>query len=230
MGDYSKKSKSKGKHSTFLQRLTIGYGQHFVYNTLDVQYRTNDVVDTSFKATLKSTAPMVGFLNFNFPLAKVSRKSAFTLDIGFSYTAFTLKYDSVMINRDSLALTEEFPVSIMALPISFDFKTGGEATLSKENRLLFTAGIGVAPAYVMADINPEAKIKAMPFVKIEAGFFAGLAFKLRGLAYIGNARYIDDEGAQSKVPGITSRVSGGGFGYTISLGVMPFSYKWKPAF
>jgi hypothetical protein len=229
-GDYSKKSKSKNKkHSTLLQRLTIGYGQHYVSNTLDVNYRADAVNDSSFKVALTSTAPMVGFFNFTFPLAKVSDKSAFTLDIGFSYTAFTLKYDSVIVH-DGKVQTEELPVSIMSLPISFDFKTGGEATLSKENRLLFTGGIGIAPSYIMADINPEAAIKAMPFVKLEAGFFLGIAFKLRGLAYFGNAHYIDDDGMKAVVPGVTSRVSSGSYGYTISLGIMPFSYKWKPVF
>ena len=230
-GDYSKKSKTKGKKggSTLFQRLTIGYGQHFAYNTMDIEYRQDGVRDTSFNVALNSTAPMVGFLNFTFPLAKVSKKSAFTLDIGFSYTAFTLRYDSTTV-LDSMIVTEDLPVSIMSLPISFDFKTGGEATLSKENRLLFTAGIGVAPSYVMADINPEASIRALPFIKLEAGFFLGMAFKLRGMAYLGNARYINDEGAKATVPGITSRVSNGGYGYTISLGIMPFSYKWKPVF
>jgi len=229
-GDYSKKSKSKNKkQSTLLQRLTVGYGQHTVYNTLDVQYRRDGVTDTGFTVALKSTSPMVGFINFNFPLAKLSKKSAFTLDVGFSYTAFTLKYDTAVV-RDSMILTEEFPVSVMSLPISFDFKTGGEATLSKENKLLFTAGIGIAPSYVMTDINPEASIRALPFVKLEAGFFLGIAFKLRGMAYFGNAKYINDEGAKAQVPGITSRVSNGGYGYTISLGIMPFSYKWKPVF
>jgi hypothetical protein len=229
-GDYSKKNKAKkGRKSTLLQRLTLGYGQHFVYNTVDINYRSSSVSDTTFSTGITSTSPMSGFLSFTFPLARISERSAFTLDVGATYTAFNLQYDTVKMS-DGIVLTEQMPVSIISLPISFDFKTGGEATLDKANRLLFTGGIGIAPSYVMADNNPEASIKALPFVKLEAGFFLGLAFKLRGMAYIGNTNYIDDQGTKAVVPGIVSRKTSGGYGYSISLGIMPFSYKWKPVF
>jgi hypothetical protein len=50
------------------------------------------------------------------------------------------------------------------------------------------------------------------------------------MAYFGNANYIDDGGLKAANPGIISRKSSGQYGYTVSLGIMPFSYKWKPVF
>jgi hypothetical protein len=235
------RNKSKGDRvqGAVLKRFSIGYGLHFTYNALSTTYQYSNALQTTFLTGMRSTKSSNIFIGTFFPVAKVSPKSAVTLDLAFTYTGFTFKQDSITIqsyNKDSsrfykAGFAEEFPVSIMALPISIDFRTGGEATLSKENRTSFAIGAGVAPSYVTVETNDGGNIKVIPFIKAEAGFFAGMEFKLRAMVYLGDAKYIDNKLAnQADVVGVTARKSEGPMGVNVSLGIMPFSVKWAKPF
>lgn len=222
LNDHSKTRKPK--HGNALQRLTVGYGQHYTYNTLALNYRSSTERDTNVITGIRSSSPMVAFINTSFPVARISERSGFNIEVGFSYTGFTFTHDTIRV-PDGKVLKQDLPVSIISAPISFDFKTGGESSLNKSDRVLFSAGIGVAPSYLSAE-GSESSIRAIPFAKLEAGFFAALAFKLRGMMYLGQANYINVNGEGATVPGITTQSSSGQYGFMVGLSVMPFSYQW----
>ena len=240
-GFTSNPNKVKGDkvQGAVLKRLSIGYGLHFTYNALTTTYQYSNSLQTTFLTGMKSTKSSNLFISTFFNIARITPKSAVTLDLGFSYTGFTFKQDSVTLqsyNLDSgrfynVRFAEEFPVSIMSLPIGVDFRTGGEATLSKENRTSFALGAGIAPSYVTAETKDGGHIRVIPFVKAEAGFFLGMEFKLRAMAFLGEANYIDNKlDGTADVVGVTSRKSEGPVGVSVSLAVMPFSVKWANPF
>ena len=70
----------------------------------------------------------------------------------------------------------------------------------------------------------------MPFLKAEIGFVAGVAFKIRGMAYLGKSKYtptihygINNIGAFDVLETSTE----GSNGYSISAIIMPFSWTWN---
>jgi hypothetical protein len=236
--DFSRSKKNKTKGAIF-KRLSVGYGQHFAYNTVNTTYQYSNTLDTNFNVGVRAKKSMSGYINTYIKVANVSPRSVISLDLGFTYTGFTFQHDSMTLftyNKDSLRYErsdyrEEYPVTIMSVPISVDFRTGGEATLSKEHRTSFAGGIGVAPSFVTVETNEESQVKMIPFIKAEAGFFLGIEFKLRGMMYLGQANYLDNKVADGAgVVGTTARKSSGGYGGTISLAIMPFSMKWDKPF
>ncbi|RYE22625.1 MAG: hypothetical protein EOP51_12795 [Sphingobacteriales bacterium] len=235
----SYKNKDDKNKGAFFQRLSIGYGLHFTYNALTTTYQYSNSLQTTYLTGMKSTGSTYLYLGSFFNVAKVASKSSVAIDVAVSYTGFKFKQDSVTVqsyNKDSLRFynmrfAEQFPVSIIAIPISIDFRTGGEATLSRENRTSFAIGAGLAPSFVNAETNDGSKMKVMPFMKVEAGFFAGMEFKLRAMAFLGEANYLDNKLAgTSDVVGVTSRKSEGPMGVNVALAIMPFSTKWARAF
>src|ERR1044071_295305 len=113
----------------FYKRLSLGYGMHFVRNSLDVTYRENSVLQNR-TLNLKAEESMVVFLSTFFPLGYISEKSAIALDIGATAAMFTFRHDTLR-TLNGLA-QQDIPITLIGLPISVDFKTGGEVTLNKE--------------------------------------------------------------------------------------------------
>jgi hypothetical protein len=211
------KNPIKGK---LYKRLSLGYGMHFVNNTLDVTYSENS---TTAKRTLniKGEESMAVFLSTFFELGRISDNSAIALDLGVAANMFTFRHDTLITKAGPVQ--QDIPITFLAVPISIDFKTGGEVTLNKEQRTVFSGGIGIAPSMIQNDIG--SRIGAAPFVKLEAGFLAGMVFKVRGMLYMGQARYINDEALTSGP--YTSRKSSGPFGASVGIVIVPFAFGWE---
>src|SRR5690606_25816261 len=121
-----------------------------------------------------------------------------------------LTYDTVIIplSYKDLKVAETLPFMMASLPISFNYKFGGDASLSRDNRTLLSAGAGIATSYITIDdnTNAEALIKAVPFVKGEVGFVWGVGFKLRATAFLGNYDLINYQSPEaSTAVGMISR-------------------------
>jgi hypothetical protein len=157
-----------------------------------------------------------------------------------TFTHDTVEFGGTGTN---LLYAKERKLMVGGLPISIDFKTGGEAISCKQRRAMFTVGVGVQPSMIQLKEDgqdeignkPPGKIKVndpaasysrirmASFVKVEAGFFAGIAFKLRYVAYFGEMGMIKESVKDSDF-----RVKASGtFGSTISIIIMPFSMGWK---
>ncbi|MCB9046586.1 MAG: hypothetical protein H6550_10680 [Chitinophagales bacterium] len=232
------------------KRIYLGvYGWHFMNNPMSMRVRdtifaTNDdmvnhiggvEVDTSFSTNAKLSKSLSGYLGVSVPIAMASEKSMFCLDIEANVLMGNLTYDSIkipLVYKD-LYMAESIPFMMASGPISFNYKYGGDASLSREHKTLLSAGAGIATSYITIDdgTKSDALIKAVPFVKAEVGFVLGVAVKVRGTAYLGNYNLIDYKSKDlSFATGVISRTYGGPLGYNISVILMPLALTWdKPA-
>lgn len=229
------------------KRIYLGvYGWHFMSNPMemrirDTAYWTDDAfaikenggeVDTSFTVTANLTESLSGYIGVSVPVAMPNDKSMFCLDIEANVLAGALTYDTVTVPLyyKDLKVSETLPFLMGSVPISFNYKYGGDASLSKDHRTLLSLGAGLATSYITIDdnTNSDALITAIPFVKAEVGFVWGIAFKLRGTAYLGNYNLIDyDSPEQSTAIGVLNRRLTGPLGYNVSVILMPLSFTWE---
>jgi hypothetical protein len=72
------------------------------------------------------------------------------------------------------------------------------------------------------------RIGATPFLKVEAGFLAGMVFKVRGMLYLGQGKYVNDKEIASG-PWLTRR-SSGPLGGSIGIAIVPFAFGWEKPF
>jgi hypothetical protein len=231
------------------KRIYLGvYGWHFMSNPMTMRVRDSvyydgydfrdkkngKELDTTFTTQARITKSLSGYLGVSVPLAMPNNKSMFCLDIEANILTGAITYDTVILplgHRD-LQISETIPFMMASLPVSFNYKFGGDATLSKDNRTLLSAGAGIATSYITVDdnTNAEALIRAVPFVKAEVGFVFGFAFKVRGTAYLGNYDMIDYKSPEiSTGVGLLSRQYSGQLGYNLSVIIMPMAFAWdKP--
>ncbi|OSZ78069.1 hypothetical protein CAP35_07335 [Chitinophagaceae bacterium IBVUCB1] len=229
--------KEKGRYPLW-QRISLGYGRHFMFDKAEFTYRsvTNQFFSTS--ASLRTSGSMALSLDAYFPVARFSKRSCFAISAGVSYINAMLTHDTVFVGPT--VLQKDLETAFISVPIGIDFKMGGDAVQSKEYKTMFTAGVGILPTYIQStgfesegskSIDQETKI--LSYLKVEAGFFAGIAFKLRGMAYFGNLILADrqetiiKEGTQDQILGYRRTTSSGPMGYTISLIIMPGSAGWR---
>ncbi|MCD6063983.1 MAG: hypothetical protein K0R82_1894 [Flavipsychrobacter sp.] len=234
------------------QRASVGYCLNFASATLTQHYRNQidppyveyfgPQVDSTETRTLNTDVNYswgaVGGMYL--PLAKLSSKSILALNIDVAINFMQFNVGETILSK-KLGLTEKIVGMNAGVPISIDFKSGGDAVLSKQYRSMFTFGIGANPCMYMMDYGPfvssdESPFKMIPFVKAEVGIFAGIAFKLRGTAYLGTANYFDateqnstEMGPEGERPFDESsvRLVGKNYGYSLALLVMPFSWNWE---
>lgn len=252
LGRYRKtNNKEKDFRLQLHKRIYLGvYGWHFMNNPMDIRvrdssYATQDdfnnkvgakEVDTAFTTTARLTKSLSGYLGVSIPLSMPTEKSMFCLDIEANVLMGELTYDTVRIPLiyKELEMAESLPFMMASAPISFNYKYGGDASLSKDHRTLLSAGAGIATSYITIDdgTSSDPVIKAVPFVKAEVGFLFGVAIKLRGTAFLGNyelINYKSPEISKSTTTGVISRSYGGKLGYNLSVIIMPFSFAWdKP--
>lgn len=236
--NYNVRKQEKGQYPLW-QRIQLGYGVHMLYNKAVFEYRT---VGNNFYtniSSMKATKSMVASLDVYFPIAHMSPRSCFAINAGFNYIATTLTHDTVVLGP-SMAFQKDLKTAIIGLPISLDFKMGADAAQSKRYATMFTVGAGIQPMYIQSDgfksegsksIDQDTKI--LSFVKAEAGFRAGLAFKLRAMAYLGQLTLVDrqetivKEGTTNTILGYRRTSSTGPLGYTLQLIIMPGALGWK---
>lgn len=236
--NYNVRKQEKGQYPLW-QRIQLGYGIHTLSNKANFEYRTVDNKTYTSIASLKSAQSMVGSLDVYFPVAHMTPRYCFAINAGANVIMNTLTHDTVVLGPN-MSFQKDLKTMIIGVPISLDFKAGGDAAQSKQYGTMFTVGAGIQPMYIQSDgfksegsksINQDTKI--LSFIKAEAGFRAGLAFKLRAMAYIGQLTLVDrqetiiKEGTASTILGYRRTTSSGPLGYTLQLIVMPGAIGWK---
>ena len=248
------KTKEKKFPMALHKRIYVGvYGKQFMSNPMTMRVRDTvyydsydfkdkiggKEIDTTFTTAARLSKSISAFLGVSVPVAMPNERSMFCLDIEANILTGALTYDTVVVPlkyRD-LKMAETIPFMVASLPISFNYKFGGDASLSRDNRTLLSAGAGIATSYITIDDNTkddntkaEALIKAVPFIKAEVGFVWGVGFKVRGTAYLGNYNLIDYQSTEaSTAVGMLSRQYSGPLGYNVSVIIMPLAFTWdKP--
>ncbi len=216
------------------QRISLAFGKHFMPGTIDLKYTgypNDNFYDTSFSFNIKSKRSYAVNVGTYFPIAIVSDVSMLVLNVELMASTTSLGYDSVKFT-DTAKFMRSFETSRAGLPISLEYRLGGDVVLNKNYKGLFTLGVGLMPCINSSDdYDKVPPYKILPFVKAELGFFALVAIKLRATAYLGNTDYLAGSTMYNVVPGGKGdelRASArGSNGFTLSAVIMPFSVSWN---
>lgn len=228
-------AKEEGK-AGFFHRSSTGYGKFFINNKLTFQYKKANGIHETIERDLTTTASMHFEDNYFVPISGMGEKSILAFSFGAFVSMMQVEAEQVTL-EDGTTYKLDFPLTLMGIPISLDYKVGGEATLNKRDNTMLTLGLGVAPGfYENYNENYILPFRAVAFAKAEVGFFLGLAFKLKANAFLSKGRYFDmvepyyspedveNPQAQSKPLEVKSY---GNFGYSLTLMVLPYSFDWS---
>ncbi len=230
--------------SSGIQRFEIGYSFPMTTATYTQHYKSyneysDDNLDTTMSKNVRTKGGFGITLGHFFPVAKMGEKSSLNISIAFLYNLLVWDADLVSVDgydesTGSYSYNTNYVISAATvhwgLPMGVDFKTGGEATLDRSNRMSLTLGTGVYPSMNLTvfETNAGAKFKIQPYLKADVGIFAGINWKVRALYSFGKLDYIgykeSDEGSSYSSEYSTSLVSKSCL--TLSLIVMPGSFKW----
>lgn len=185
--------------------------------------------DTTITHSTVTSGSIVLTAGTSFGLAKMGRQGLLSLN-----TEVTGGYVKSK-NKDDFSFTFEY----MALPISLEIKSGGEARLNKTRKTIFSIGAGGSLYYYLGTVSAsdagEGQIGTYgvtPFAKIEMGFLAGIAFKVGLTANATPIKFktIASEDAAGYAPNISASTYANltmKNGITLYLVLMPFSWDWS---
>lgn len=171
----------------------------------------------------------------SFRLGRLGDQSALMLNIGglASYAKLTISNNDFKI-KDIKPFEREFHYLKVTFPVSLDYISGGQAIPDKTIKNILGLGAGAAIIGGLNGIGGSAgNVQVSPFVKVEAGYFAGIAFKLRLTYLIGEQLWYEEFDATDVVPNkppnhphIYYKLATEGE-FMLSLIIMPFSYTWE---
>ncbi len=216
------------------QRISIGVGKDYIPGTADLSYHGIDTlgqpINVDANIRLKTRHSYVIHAGTFFPIFLITDNSILALNVEGMMSYADLTVDSVAFAAKRVYRKSE-QIIIGGAPISLDYKTGGDVSLSKANKTMFTIGGGVMLAGFTNYLSePRTPFKAIPFVKMEAGVVFGVAMKFRATFYFGDAHFIDRNTYNviyGDLPDYLHTKTNTGFGYNLSFILMPFSYNWK---
>ena len=214
----------------FWQRMSFGVGKHYLSGKTNLEYEGWDVENNNIftKQTEENTlikSNWTGYVGSYFPITIVSDNSmlVFNTELMVSYASLT--YDSLIFLGTNKYAESQDAYKIGTL-LSIEYRLGSDITLNKQDGGMFTIGGGISPCFV----NSDNYIKFIPFLKGEFGFFAGIAFKVRGIMYFGNSVYADKESNSISNTGVGDNLKtyiSGSNGFDLAIIIMPFSVTWN---
>jgi|GEM_PF-1245587 len=230
-----KRLKDNGQNVKSWQRYDIGYSfvfgsAHYTDHYIAVD-GNGDLFDTTFRKTLVAK-PIYGLMfNTYFPLASMGDNGVLAIGLGIRANLYKWNTGDVSLGSN-YTYNYDYLTMDMGVPISIDMKWGCDAMLDKSTRTCFTIGVGGQPTYfatgVPSGINADGSValagsnvvKITPFVKAEAGFFAGICFKVRAIYNFANIKYLDMTGDNEQIS------LKGTSNFNLSIVLMPFSWDW----
>lgn len=169
------------------------------------------------------------------PLAEMGTRGTLALAIDFVYNSYKWNYD-LLNNNGRLIVDSKPPVTgnttQIGVPLSLDYKFGGDARLDKSRRICATVGFGGSALQTTTEYGGDGNttLQVYPHVKGEFGIFAGMCIKFRALYTFGNFQYVNDRGpaADAQTGYFNSTVSlSGKSSLALSIIIMPFSPSWE---
>ncbi len=219
-------------NNRFWKRFSIAGGLHFIPGTADLHFMgfaDSSYIDTAISATIKAKQSYAFYVGSYFPIALMSDKSMLVAEVELMASVSKLTYDSIPIaaKTNISAPTDVYKIGI---PISLEYRSGADVLLSKEARSMFTLSAGFNFCIINSDdYDRVTPLRALPFVKAELGFFAGIGFKIRGVYYFGNSDYnytVNYNVAHGTGDQLISKFRGSN-GFNLTLVLMPFSVNWN---
>ena len=172
---------------------------------------------------------MTVHLGTYFPIVIVSDNSMLVISIEGMANMTTMTHDTVFFS-DSAKFIKPFKSLRAGMPLSLDYRLGGDVSLNRSDGALFTLGVGICPTIVNTfDEAVVPRYKFIPFIKAEAGFVAVVAVKLRAMYYFRSSVYRkgDEEYFMNDHYDYLHTEYKGSNGFSLSVIVMPFSWKWN---
>lgn len=215
------------------QRFYIGAGKHLATGITKFHYIGPDGngghIESDYERKLWTARSFVLHIGTFFPITLITDNSALALNTELLFSYAEMDYDSIEFYPKAV-FHKPIPYVIVGIPASIEYKSGCDISLSRQPRPMFAVGAGVVlglstPAAIVQ--QSELPLTAIPFVKLEAGLFAGLAFKVRVVAYLRNAINISDSFRYVYDNDQIDIKLRAGYGYHFSLIIMPFSYHWR---
>lgn len=219
------------KGGRFWQRLSVAGGLHFISGTADLHFMgfaDSAYTDTTLTATVKAKQSYAFYIGSYFPVVLMSDKSMLVAEIEFMASVSKLSYDSIALAKNT-NISAPTDVHKIGIPISLEYRSGADVLLNKQAKTMFALGAGFNFCIINSDdYDKVTPLRALPFIKAELGFFAGMAIKVRGVYYFGNSDYnytVNYNVAHSIGDQLVSKFRGSN-GFNISLVLMPFSVNW----
>lgn len=222
---------SEARLPGLLSRFQLGYS--FVSNSAESQGHSfikspafNQ--DTTIIGNLSTSAAWGFTAGTYFRLSHLGESGILALGVDYMYNLMAWK-----VNNSEPGTFDGATVQ-MALPIGLDMKFGADAMQVRDRRFCATLGAGVYPSYAItsitdAPITIDPVFSVAPYLKAEVGIYAGICMKVRAIYAIGDLTYMDYK-ESSNANGVESSTSTklvGKSNLTISLLIMPFSFKWQ---
>jgi len=182
---------------------------------------------SNFTRTFKNKS-LVFNASVYFPLFKISETSALAFNLGAMGHGLVSDIDPIKIGNTNYEYT--FVSMQIGIPLTFDFKYGGEAINDKAERFSFTLGAGMCPIVYASSFGPISNTRGniRPYVHGEIGFFAGIEwkFKVDYLAKSAEVYRADYRDFQSLPEGSLITTTSKPM-LSVGIALMPFSYDWE---
>lgn len=224
------------------QRVSIGFGIPIISGTTTYNYTQTDFNgDLGAKSTEGNVKLKTG-LTINggtfVPLMLLSEKLQLVINMEAMASLGLINTDSVTLENVDTKASIESPFIMLGLPVGMDIISGSHMSLNKNDRFMWGIGAGVNPALVYPTPSNDPAFAVIPYAKVELGFFAGVAFKLRGTAYFGSNKGSETNNYYSSTydgnGNLTNIVSSQvvsnityNYGFTLTLNVMLLSWGWS---
>ena len=190
--------------------------------------------DASVETTVSGGKSWGNFAGSFFPLYYTTTSSAVGFDVAFNGEFFSPNVGPVKYGE--ITIKDQGDCMLMSFPISLAYKSGGEVSMSKHDKILFSFGGGLAPTIADSKILvSHIDFSVRRFVMMEFGMFTKIAWKFRAMYYTGNFIVLNkQDGDLNSVSSVSSpgqdgtlsvKVIGSG-DFNVSLIFFPFSYKW----
>lgn len=220
-----------------LQKFQIGLSSHAASGYYEGYFRS--IVDNNYRS-IYYEGPTVSkgglgvVVGTYSRLAKIGKRVAFTWDLDFMYNFAYWKGIGQGFYREG-EWNNGGVTTQMVLPTGFSLRIGSDARLEKNHRFCFNFGGGIMPMYNVTKLEDtldkpikQKRFGFSPYMRFEAGIFAGICWKVRVNYAFGDFKLLEDYDNWHKPNpfGVERFDLKGTSGLTVSLILMPFSYDW----
>lgn len=216
------------------KKIEIGYSfcmssANYTFHATTFNENTVSLVDTLYREKIRTKGGFGATVGTYFPVAPLGEKGCMAISLAYMYNALLWEGSSFSYSSNSQTGTTSSGSGTveMALPVGVDYKFGCDALLDKSKRFCYTLGAGVYPS-LTATVYKDyagAGFHVLPYLKGEVGIFAGICMKVRATYAFGNIKYINFN--ENYGNGQSETTLKGKSALTLSLILMPFSWKWE---
>ncbi|MEO6833808.1 MAG: hypothetical protein ABI378_14280 [Chitinophagaceae bacterium] len=233
------KRRDEGRDVSSFQREKDGVGLPFAQFEITRRLVRMNSTDETIAADSSSTINTKTTFKFSFngssswEVGKMGSKASLMLTTGIASNFW--KFQEKNVDLTSEFGPKEFSLWQLCIPVTFDYKFGAEAKMSKSMKTGYTVGFG--PCLVMSsatctDGASATYFKAAPYLKMSYGFFWHTFLSVEATALTGSFSFMDnnpsaDFSRDNGFENNTFYTLKSGSVFTFGITWMPFSFDWE---